>query len=364
MFLIAFATFLSGLYIILILIFIIGWNRNYTFEPKGNESVTTLISVIVACKNEQSTIENLISYIAQQSHQNFELIIVNDHSTDSTKSIVKQAIATLPKAKLVDAVGFGKKSALREGIQQSTADLIVTIDADCSPTFHWLESIVCFQNKLHSDLIIGPVKNIESKDIFLKIQALEFVSLVASGGGAAGAKMPILCNAANLAFTRETWMNSNSDLHDEEQSGDDIFLLQSVKKRGGVIRFLKSEAAFVNTKPSTSLKEFLNQRRRWASKSPSYTDWNIILVAVLVFSMAIVELLLLYNALTDMKFLIVFGGFFSTKFLIDSLFLQLVRKFFHLTNIWVETFLLSVIYPFYIVFVAVSALLYKPKSWK
>jgi len=364
MFLIALSIVLSGLYMILILIFIVGWSRNYTFEPKGNESISTFISVIVACKNEQQNIEHLISYIAQQSHQNFELIIVNDHSTDSTKSIVKQVIAALPKAKLIDAVGFGKKNALREGIQQSTADMIVTIDADCTPTFHWLESIVCFQHRLPSDLIIGPVKNIESQDIFLKIQALEFVSLVASGGAAAGAKMPILCNAANLAFTRETWLKSNSDLHDEEQSGDDIFLLQSVKKRGGVIRFLKSEAAFVNTKPATSLKEFLNQRRRWASKSPSYTDWKIILVAVLVFSMAIVELLLLYRALESFKFLIVFCGFFITKFLLDSLFLQMIRKFFHLTNIWIETFFLSVFYPFYIVFVAISALVFKPKSWK
>ncbi len=364
MFLISLSIALIGLYIILIFIFIIGWNRNYTFEPRGNESVTTFISIIVACKNEQENIEQLISYIAQQSHQNFELIIVNDHSTDSTKKLAKQSISTLPNAKLIDAVGFGKKNALTEGILQSTADLIVTIDADCAPTFHWLESIVCFQNIMHCDLIIGPVKNTESKDIFLKIQALEFVSLVATGGAAAGAKMPILCNAANLAFTRETWMKSSSDMHDEEQSGDDIFLLQSVKKRGGVIRFLKSEAAFVNTKPATSLKEFLNQRRRWASKSPSYTDWEIIQVAILVFAMAIVELLLLYNAIEYPKFLIVFGGFFVAKFLADSLFLQLVRKFFHLTNIWIETFLLSVVYPFYIVFVAISALFFKSEKWK
>jgi cellulose synthase/poly-beta-1,6-N-acetylglucosamine synthase-like glycosyltransferase len=159
-------------------------------------------------------------------------------------------------------------------------------------------------------------------------------------------------------------MKSCDDLHDEEQSGDDIFLLQSVKKRGGVIRFLKSEAAFVHTKPAENLSEFINQRRRWASKSPLYTDWQIVFVAVLVFSMALVELLLMYNALTDLKFLIVFGSFFIAKLIFDSIFLQLVHGFFHLSTIWMETVLLSVFYPFYIVFVAISALVFKPKSWK
>ena len=59
-----------------------------------------------------------------------------------------------------------------------------------------------------------------------------FNTLIASGAGAAGASMPILCNGANLAFTKEAWMQSRLDLVDEQMSGDDIFLLQSIKKRG------------------------------------------------------------------------------------------------------------------------------------
>lgn len=363
MLLISISIVVGVLYLFLILAFIIGWNQHYTFEPKGNESVTTKVSVIIACKNEQENIQHLISYIAQQSYQNFELIIVNDHSTDATKFLIKQAIPSFPKIKLLDAVGFGKKNAIKEGILHSTTDFIVTIDADCFPTFHWLESIVCFQKKLPSDLLICPVKISESEDFFLRIQALEFVSLVASGAGAAGIGMPILCNGANLAFTKQAWLNCQAELHEEELSGDDIFLLQSIKKRGGVIRFVKSESALINTKPVTNFTDFIKQRRRWTSKSPAYTDWHIIIVAVLVLSTAVVELTLMYHAISNQRFLIVFGVFFLFKYLLDFKFLSLVQNFFHLKNVGIESVFLSIIYPFYIVFVAFSTFIFKPKTW-
>ncbi len=364
MILISISVLVSFLYLILILLFIYGWSRNYTFEPKGNELVNTFISVIVACRNEEENIRRLISYIAQQSHQNFELIIVNDHSTDSTKMRAQNAIAPFSNMVMIDALGYGKKNAINEGIQESTANLFVTIDADCFPTFHWLESIVCFVSKMPTDLLICPVKISDSSNFYIRVQALEFISMVASGAGAAGIKMPILCNAANLVFTRETWEKSKNELHVEEQSGDDIFLLQSVKRRKGVIRFLKSEAALVNTNPALSLKSFINQRRRWASKAPGYTDWQIIYVALLVFIMAVTELVLLFKAIDDLKFLIVFGGFFLLKFSLDFTFLTIVKKFFHLKNITAETVFLSVIYPFYIVFIGISGLIFKPKTWK
>ena len=352
------------LYLILIVIFVYGWNRNYKYEPKGNEHATLFISVIVACKNEENNIEHLISYIAQQSYQNFELIIVNDHSTDSTKSKAGKAIKPFQNMMLIDAARKGKKNAIKEGVTKSKGRLIVTIDADCFPTFHWLESIACFQERMPTDLIICPVKIAESKNFYYRVQGLEFVSLVASGAGAAGAKMPILCNAANMAFTRDTWQKAQKDLRFDEQSGDDIFLLQSVKKRKGVIRFLKSEAALVNTEPALTLKAFLNQRRRWASKAPGYTDWQLIFVAVLVLIMAVFEIILFVNAFDDLLILAAFGGFFVFKFLIDILFLSIVQQFFHLKTIWAESLFLSVIYPFYIVFVSFSSLIFRPQKWK
>lgn len=353
-----------GFYLVLVSMFYKGWKRIAVFVPKGDEVNRTGISVIVSCRNEKNHIRQLISCMAQQSFQDFELIIVNDHSVDATRNYIKSAQETYPKIQLVDAAGYGKKNGLIEGINISTGELIITTDADCLPSFHWLESIVCFYEKNQCDLIICPVKLSSKENLFSNLQMLEFTSLIASGAGAAGAGMPVLCNGANLAFTKKSWLDSRSGLHEEEMSGDDMFLLESIKKRNGVIRFLKSESAFVTTQPSGSLIEFIIQRRRWASKSPSYTDWQLIFTAGVVFSLSLVLVTLLILSFIYPVCFFVFTALFLGKYLLDTLFLNSVRTFFQLNNVWIYSFLLSVIYPFYIVFIALSSLLVKPVKWK
>jgi biofilm PGA synthesis N-glycosyltransferase PgaC len=351
-------------YFVIVCIFIIGWNRISPFVPKGNEQINRLISVVVPCRNEEKHIRQLISCMAQQSNQNFELILVNDHSTDATKNYIKAAQATFPRIVLLDAVGVGKKKALKEGILQAQGELIVLTDADCLPSYHWLESISCFQRKSSSDLIICPVKLSGKESVLSYLQVLEFTSLVGAAAGSAGAGMPILCNGANLAFRKRIWMQCQDDLHEELQSGDDMFLLESIKRRRGTIRFLKSESAFVTTKQAETVKEFIVQRRRWTSKSTSYKDWQVIFTALVVLLMSLTMLGLFTLSFYQTNFLLLFSGLFIFKYVIDSMFLSNLAKFFQLNNIWLFSILLSILYPFYIVFTVLSTLFVKPKRWK
>src|ERR1035437_4432019 len=157
------------LYLILILIFYFGWKQILQYEPKENELSNTRISVVVACRNEQDYIPALISALEQQSYQNFELILVNDHSVDQTGNYIKAAQTSFPNIQLLDAVGFGKKNALKEGILSSKSDLIVTTDADCLPSERWLESIVNFQAQFPTDLIICPVRISENGTFFSRL---------------------------------------------------------------------------------------------------------------------------------------------------------------------------------------------------
>lgn len=355
--------FFITLYAILIIYLIIGWRRNRTFDPTSVDCFSTTVAIIVACKNEEINIDQLIASIMMQNYPNFQLILVDDHSTDRTQHYILEAIKNHPSIVYRAAVGVGKKNALKEGIQLSEAELIITIDADCLPTQSWLRTIVCFYQKYGSDLIICPIKLNVNNTLFSNLQNFEFTSLVAVGASSAAAGAPILCNGANLAFTREAWEKSKNDLRDNELSGDDIFLLHSVKRRGGKIRFLKSISAFVTTVPAQNLNEFVKQRRRWASKSPSYTDWQTIFTSLVVFLIAVLELFLLLFAVVEPSYLYLFGAFFALKLIVDFIFLLQVKCFFSLENVFLNSFLLSIIYPFYIVFVAASALLFKPTKW-
>jgi len=362
---IAFSTvIICSLYFVLISIFYVGWRHISVFVPKGNELIRTKISVIVACRNEEDHIRQLIGCLAQQSNQNFELIMVNDHSQDATRSYINMAQETFPKLRLIDAVGYGKKNAIREGILNSTAELIVTTDADCLPSYHWLEAIACFYRKYPSDLIICPVRLSGKDNLFSYLQILEFTTLIASTGGAAGAGMPVLCNGANLAFKKKVWLDCQTDLHEEEQSGDDMFLLESVKKKKGVIRFLKSESAFVTTEQAGKLDKFIKQRRRWTSKSSLYTDWQVIFTACLVLSVNLLLLVLLSLSFFNAIALIIFLSLFLFKYALDTAFLYSTRNFFQLNKIWIYSLILSIFYPFYVVFISVSILFIKPIAWK
>lgn len=356
--------FIPFLYFILILIFYVGWRFIPVFNLKTNESCSLSVSIIVACKNESENLLSLISALENQSYKDFELIFVNDHSTDNSNEQLLPILTAFPKSKIIDAEEFGKKNAIKEGILKATGELIVTIDADCIPNVQWIETIIQFQKMYPSDLIICPVKYEDKHSLFSRLQLIEFTSLVASGVGAAGFNMPILCNAANMAFTKKTWLESRRGLHEEILSGDDIFLLESVKKKGGVIKVLKSELAFVTTQSSDSITGFFKQRRRWASKSTAYTDWQIIFTAVIVLFVNLLLMVLLFLSFFYFKYLALFSALFVFKYLVDTLFLNSVKSFFKIKNLWIYSLLLSIIYPLYVVIVGVTALIIKPKSWK
>jgi cellulose synthase/poly-beta-1,6-N-acetylglucosamine synthase-like glycosyltransferase len=355
--------FVSIVYLVLITIFLIGWFRLSSFEPTSAEKINTKISLVIACRNEEQSLPKLLANLAQQSYQEFELLLINDHSTDSTLEIMMGAKSYFKNIQIIDALGFGKKNALNEGVSKADEKFIITTDADCTPSFHWLESIVSFQLEHRCDLVICPVKIKESTSFYDKLQVLEFSTLVASGAAASAAGMPILCNGASLAFTKKAWQDSWGELHVEEQSGDDIFLLQSIKKRGGKIRFLKSRSAFVFTNPAKTLPDFFAQRHRWAGKSTKYTDWQLIATAIVVFGVNLYMFCLLCLAIFAPHHWLQLLFVFVLKYFLDTIFLYNIRYFFQLDFVWFYALILSLIYPFYIVFVGISALVFKPKKW-
>ncbi len=262
----------------------------------------------------------------------------------------------IPDFQLINATGKGKKNALKEGIAASRGEIIVQTDADCLPTEKWLETVAGYLTENDSDLVIAPVK-MESSSAFEEMQALEFMSLVASGAGAAAIGMPVMCNGANLIYKRSLWNKAVYAQHEEFVSGDDMFLLLAAKKMKKKITFLKSIEAIVTTKAESTLSGFLRQRRRWASKSAGYQDFAVLLTAFLVFGLAVLPFVLLLT--WNVKLLLFV---FLWKGLIDFFFLSSAAHFFDLQKCLKWIFPVAAIYPFYIVYVTFAGLFLK-KKW-
>ena len=353
-----------GSYLALIGIFGRGWKKIPYFLAEELTSSAKTVSVVVACRNEEKNLPHLLWALHSQNINDFELILVNDHSTDRTAEIMQDATLHFENIRIIQAQKQGKKAALREAILAAKGNLIITTDADCIPAERWVETILAFQVKNDCDLIIAPVRMTENDTFFSKIESLEFSTLIASGAGAAGNGMPIMCNGANLAFRRQSWLDAWPDINEDEMSGDDIFLLLSIKKRAGKIRFLKSEKAFVSTKSAGNITAFFKQRQRWTAKSKSYNDLQIIAVALVVFLTSLMQIGLLASAFFMPGLWLSTALYFLIKYLIDTAFLLSVNNFFKIKNLPFRSFILSVFYPFYISFTALSGLIKSPKNWK
>jgi cellulose synthase/poly-beta-1,6-N-acetylglucosamine synthase-like glycosyltransferase len=340
------------IYIIFITVCAFFWVRAKPFQQRKTKKNVSL-SLVVCCRNEERNLPLLLYSIEMQIADIENIIFANDNSNDSTLEILSGFSQKYTNVKVITTNGTGKKNALRQAIQLSNSNYILCIDADCVVPRNYFLLVNSFLSENQPDLMIGGVKYANTDVLFKKLQALEFASLIASGAGAALARFPIMCNGANLAFRREAWQRAQNHLVDEELSGDDVFLLHFVKKIRGKILFLKAEESFIGTFPADSFRKFLDQRKRWASKSRSYADWQTILAAITVF-LTNLEIIVLGGISIFIPYVKwIFIALFCIKIVIDSVLLIPFLIFSNQKKLILLIPLLSIIYPFYIAIVPV-----------
>lgn len=300
--------FLTLSYLAVVLYLKKGWSRLVYFR-KNNQAHKTFVSVLIAARNEEDKLEKTIKDILAQNYPKhlFELIIVDDHSTDKTTEIIlsysSQGVRLI-KLNEDQPLNSYKKKAIAEAIKISTGELIITTDADCRMGVDWLNTIVSCYEEYDYKMISSPVSYFEEKSFFEEMQTLEFLYLIGLGASTIGNKMPSTCNGANLAYKKEVFLELKGFTGiDDLASGDDELLLHKVaSKYPDGIGFCKSREAIVYTHAKTTLNEFMQQRKRWASKSTKYKNKNLVVLGVTLW---------LFNLFILLNFVL---GFFESTF--------------------------------------------------
>jgi cellulose synthase/poly-beta-1,6-N-acetylglucosamine synthase-like glycosyltransferase len=180
-------------------------------------SGNTFVSVIIPARNEESDIERTLSDLASQDYPAslFEIIVIDDNSTDRTTGIVSDFIKahqTSFSIRLIEMNKEGrafKKGAITKGVRMANGKLLITTDADCIRTAHWLTCIVSYYEQYSSEMICAPVAFHSEENFFQRMQGLEFCGLIAIAAGSIAMKKPMLCNGANLAFTKSIFEKVN-----------------------------------------------------------------------------------------------------------------------------------------------------------
>lgn len=357
------------LYLLVILIFTMGWYRMKVFTA-SIRNLSTKTSVVVTFRNEEQHIEDLLVSLLEQTYPSnlWEIILVNDHSTDKSPEIINQFIKENKKVKitLLNASGKGKKQSQQEGVRFASGNLIVCTDGDCIAGKNWLTNIASFYEQEHPLLIFGAVVYDQEKGFFQKFFSFEFMSLVASGAGSGASGFPFMGNGANIAFERDAFLEAGAEAQKQEYaSGDDVFLIQYLTQKYGsqTIRFLKNKASIIRTQAPESFKEFMKQRVRWGSKARAYDQPWPLFVAFTVFIFNTLLVLCFLTGLIVPWALVIFLLFVLLKLFIDLPLLQAFSEFSNKGKLLRYMLLFELIYPFYIPAAALKGLL-SSYEWK
>lgn len=250
-------------------------------------------------------------------------------------------ISHITPTKGVNDEGKGKKYALSKLIHAATSEYVWLHDDDVVLPEATQKAVL-----LEGDLIILPLKmeSLSDKPSLLeRLQIAEYAAIQELTIRKAKKDQAVMCSGANLIVKREVWLECEKELHPEIPSGDDMFLLEAVKRRGYKINVIDEPAYTAIVRPLTSWKAFFRQRMRWAGKAPKYTDRDIIRCGRIV---------ALANILQLICPLIIF-----VKFPIEYNLIK-VRK---PQTKWYVALLLEILYPFYLLICLIGGLF--RKTW-
>jgi cellulose synthase/poly-beta-1,6-N-acetylglucosamine synthase-like glycosyltransferase len=325
------------------------------------------IAIIIAIRNEENNIENLLQDILAQTYPSeyIEIIVINDHSTDQSAEIVANYAKKYTNIFLLSLPKFleGKKQAIQYGISKATSELIFTTDGDCRLQKLHIENICNFFAQTNAKLISSLV--VFTKPNFLDtityggfiFQSLDFAALIGIGAVSLSIGKATMCNGANLAYTKAIFEEVGGFSGNEHiASGDDEFLLQKIaKKYPKEVHFLKNKDTIVSTESSKTMYDFFQQRKRWASKWKLHQQKHIAIVAIFIFilhslSLGIMIWGVFEKNITDWAIL-----FWIIKSFAELIFVGLIVQFVGLARYIFFMPFASLLYPVYAISIGIAS---------
>lgn len=278
-------------------------------QSYSNDS-TPFVSVIVAARNEEKHLPTLLHALFAQTYQHYEIIVVNDRSTDRTAEILANEKNKYPRLSIVTITDIQtdlppKKNALQAGIQHARGEILCFTDADCIPPPNWISKLVAaFDPSVGFVVGYSPYTSVGQATLLSSFVAYEEFRAAIWAAGSIGLRRAWLCTGRNIAYRKIVFdeVGGYESTKMSISGDDDLFLLTVRRRTKWDIRYVSSPESHVLTYPPQSLKAFIEQRKRHFSAAryftfpmkvffTAYHCSNIIILAMFLYGIFITQLL-------------------------------------------------------------------------
>jgi glycosyltransferase involved in cell wall biosynthesis len=252
-----------------------------SLKPSGNPHHSTYSIVIVARNEEANIVRCLDGIFSQTATPCFEVIVVDDRSTDATGRLCARYAKHHPMMSVITVVSTPdgtapKTDAIVAGIEAARYKIIVRTDADCVVGPEWLATID--RNFADDTRLVQGIKTHAWPEgmnrVFYGLQAVGCLSCGIAAALAIGAGLPARAIAGNFAFRREAFEadNGHGGSPAGVVSGDDYLPLKCAARSGtGKVRFMADPLGAVRTATTHPAKDFFEQCKRGGPKRANHT---------------------------------------------------------------------------------------------
>ncbi|GAB3802748.1 hypothetical protein GCM10028819_31540 [Spirosoma humi] len=320
------------------------------------------ISILIAARNEEHTILDCLRAITQLNYPPgyVEVLVGNDQSTDQTRAVVMTFIADKPAFRLVDIeasrIGLpGKANVLAQLARQARGSLFFFTDADTNVPAGWLTEMS--RQFVRKTGVVTGVTLPQGTGLFAKLQTIDWLynltltHLVSSMG------VPVTAMGNNMAISRAGYEAVGGYEALPFSVVEDYTLFQAVVSKGYGFQNLLHEQVLADTTPVTTLRAFLQQRKRWMRGATALPAW---MVGSLYVQYLIGPLLLLVGYFSPVMAV----GLYVIRLFIQTTVLSFGLSRLKQTNLWLFALLFE---PYQLIIGPLSVAFYllpTPIEWK
>lgn len=281
---------------------------NYGIKTdEGSLSDTPYISIVIPYKNEEVHLAQNLTSIINQNYPNFEVILVNDHSVDKGPLIVHQFSEAYEQVRHYKLSGLtGKKHALTYGVSLARGEWLAFTDADCTPSKHWLASMI--KNNHQADVVLGYGPYEDRGGLLNHLIRYEAWLIALHYMTASNYGLYYMAVGRNMLIKKKALLQVKGfDDHINVMSGSDDLLMKSLSTTNCKVKYALEPSSYVYAKPKETWLTWYNQKKRHVSTSIHYRFKAKILLSLIAWSHICFAVLAVYFLCQELYFFYTLG---------------------------------------------------------